>query len=69
MVETLEPQGKLDTKEADEAAEVNGPEDGVVQWASIDWAAEQENVQRLRQRIFAASQAGDLKRVRSLQKL
>jgi RNA-directed DNA polymerase len=29
----------------------------------------EEDVRRLRQRIFAASQAGDLKKVRSLQKL
>ncbi|MFF1960107.1 reverse transcriptase N-terminal domain-containing protein [Streptomyces sp. NPDC058220] len=29
--------------------------------------AAEENVRRLRQRIFAASQAGDLKRVRNLQ--
>ena len=32
-------------------------------------AATEENVRRLRQRIFAASQAGDLKKVRNLQKM
>ena len=32
-------------------------------------ALAEENVRRLRQRIFTASQAGDLKRVRNLQKL
>lgn len=38
-------------------------------WASVNWGKEQRAVQRLRQRIFAASQAGDLKRLRRLQKL
>ena len=35
----------------------------------MQWRAAEENVRRLRQRIFTASQAGDLKRVRNLQKL
>ena len=35
----------------------------------MGWRAAEENVRRLRQRIFTASQAGDLKRVRNLQKL
>ncbi|QKW48282.1 group II intron reverse transcriptase/maturase [Streptomyces buecherae] len=48
---------------------VNGPEDELLDWHAIDWDAAEENVRRLRQRIFAASQAGDLKRVRNLQKL
>ena len=48
---------------------VNGPEDGFPDWDQVDWGQAEENVRRLRQRIFAASQAGDLKRVRSLQKL
>ncbi|MGH3119774.1 MAG: reverse transcriptase N-terminal domain-containing protein, partial [Streptosporangiaceae bacterium] len=34
-----------------------------------DWQQVEEDVRRLRQRIFAASRAGDLKKVRSLQKL
>ena len=38
-------------------------------WDQVDWGQAEENVRRLRQRIFAASQAGDLKRVRSLQKM
>src|SRR5664279_1607482 len=60
---TPEPKGKLDTVTArttgaaqaveDVAGAVNGPED----------------VRRLRQRIFTASQAGDLAKVRNLQKL
>lgn len=51
------------------AATVNGPEDEDLDWASIDWRRGEEDVRRLRQRIFTASQAGDLKKVRNLQKL
>src|SRR6478752_8386383 len=48
---------------------VNGPKDQTLDWHAVDWHAAQENVRRLRQRIFTASQAGDLRRVRNLQKL
>ncbi|MFE7331662.1 reverse transcriptase N-terminal domain-containing protein [Streptomyces sp. NPDC057565] len=48
---------------------VNGPEDAPPDWEAIDWQAQEESVRRLRQRIFTASQAGDLKKVRNLQKL
>src|SRR5271169_6248510 len=75
---TLEPTGKLDamTARAAGAAQaapaavgvVNGPE-GELPWHAVSWRAAEENVRRLRQRIFTASQAGDLKRVRNLQKL
>ena len=51
------------------AATVNGPEGGLPDWDQVDWGQAEENVRRLRQRIFAASQAGDLKKVRNLQKL
>src|SRR6185436_9413173 len=34
-----------------------------------DWSVTEESVRRLRQRIFTASRAGDLKQVRNLQKL
>jgi hypothetical protein len=51
------------------AAEVNGPEGDFPDWDQVDWGQAEENVRRLRQRIFAASKAGDLKRVRNLQKL
>ena len=47
---------------------VNGPED-LLDWDAIDWRTEREKVRRLRQRIFKATQAGDWKQVRSLQKL
>jgi RNA-directed DNA polymerase len=66
MTRTLEPKDKLD---AAAAAVVNGPEDEPPGWHVVDWRAAEGNVRRLRQRIFTASQAGDLKRVRNLQKL
>ena len=71
---TPEPKGKLDTmttttaKTADGVG-VNGPEDELLDWLSIDWRRVEGEVRRLRQRIFTATQAGDLKRVRNLQKL
>jgi N-terminal domain of reverse transcriptase len=56
--------GKLDA-----TVVANGPEDVLSGWDAVDWQAAEENVRRLRQRIFTASQAGDLRRVRNLQKL
>lgn len=47
---------------------VNGPED-LPDWEAIDWHDQEEQVQRLRQRIFKATQAEDHKQVRNLQKL
>ena len=38
-------------------------------WHSIDWVDAERNVRRLRQRIFKATQDGDLTKVRNLQKL
>jgi len=73
--ETPEPKGKLDTMNgipdavASAPVPVNGPEDGFPEWDQVDWGQAEENVRRLRRRIFAASQAGDLKKVRNLQKL
>ena len=55
--------GKLGT------ATVSGPEGDVVGWGAVGWRQAEDNVRRLRQRIFTASKAGDLKKVRSLQKL
>jgi RNA-directed DNA polymerase len=49
-------------------ARVNGPEEPL-DWDAINWRAEKKKVRRLRQRIFKATQAGDLKKVRNLQKL
>jgi RNA-directed DNA polymerase len=47
----------------------NGPEGPDLDWDAIDWRAVEDRVRRLRQRIFKASQAGDLSKVRNLQKL
>jgi len=38
-------------------------------WNAIDWHRAEQRVRNLRHRIFRATQAGDGKRVRSLQKL
>jgi N-terminal domain of reverse transcriptase len=55
------------------AAVVNGPEGGTrpegTRARSVSMRQARENVRRLRQRIFKAAQAGDHKKVRSLQKL
>jgi RNA-directed DNA polymerase len=48
---------------------VNGPEGDILDWDAIDWRAVEDDVRRLRQRIFTASRVGDLKKVRSLQRL
>jgi RNA-directed DNA polymerase len=61
-----EPEGKLDTAAI---ANVNGPAGEVLDWDAISWRAVEDDVRRLRQRIFTASQAGDRKKVRNLQKL
>src|SRR6478672_10510000 len=70
-----EPKGKLDamttmqTATSVVVAVVNGPEGDHLDWVAIDWRTTEDDVRRLRQRIFTASKAGDLKKVRSLQKL
>jgi RNA-directed DNA polymerase len=38
-------------------------------WTTVNWRRAQRNVRNLRQRIFRASQVGDLNKARSLQKL
>jgi RNA-directed DNA polymerase len=64
LTTTPEPKGKLDTMTTDQVAPpvdvavVNGPEDDFLDWHPIDWRATEEEVRRLRQRIFTASQAG-----------
>lgn len=67
---------KLDAEAADPTASaagavvvVNGPHGDDLDWDAIDWRTVEGDVRRLRQRIFKASQDGDLKRVRNLQKL
>jgi RNA-directed DNA polymerase len=50
---------------------VNGPEDvaAVVDWDVVDWRLHEENVARLRRRVFKATREQDWARVRSLQRL
>jgi RNA-directed DNA polymerase len=48
---------------------VNGPEDEIPDWDAINWRHHEDNVRRLRQRIFTATQNGDWPKVRNLQKL
>jgi RNA-directed DNA polymerase len=52
-----------------DAARANGPEGGAADWDTVDWSRAEADVRRLRQRIFTASKGGDLKKVRSLQRL
>jgi RNA-directed DNA polymerase len=66
MTEISEPKDKLD---ATATVVVSGPEDAAERWRQIDWRRAEADVRRLRQRIFTASKAGDLSRVRRLQKL
>ena len=51
-MEMPEPMGKLDT------VEVNGPEGEVLDWDAVDWRRVEDDVRRLRQRIFTATQEG-----------
>ena len=48
---------------------VNGPAGVNLSWEAVDWRRHEDNVRRLRQRIFAATREGDLAAVRNLQKL
>lgn len=48
---------------------VNEPEDVVSEWDVVDWRRHEDNVGRLRQRIFTATKDGNLASVRNLQKL
>jgi RNA-directed DNA polymerase len=56
------------TADAGTGTVVNGPKDALG-WYGTDWDQAEKDVRRLRRRIFAASQAGDLKKVRNLQRL
>src|SRR2546423_14955074 len=51
------------------ALEVNGPEDELSDWDAIPWRHHEDNVRRLRQRIFKATRAQDHKTVRNLQRM
>jgi RNA-directed DNA polymerase len=52
MTKSLELKDKLD---APASPVVNGPEDDVLDWLSIDWHTVEDDVRRLRQLIFTAS--------------
>src|SRR3954452_16282755 len=67
-METPEPMGMLDAA-APQGVVVNGPEGDVLDWDAVAWRVVEDDVRRLRQRIFTATQAGDFKKVRNLQKL
>jgi RNA-directed DNA polymerase len=66
MTKAPEPEDKLD---ATTVVVANGPEDALFDWRQVDWRRVEDDVRRLRQRIFTASKAQDLKKVRNLQKL
>ena len=60
--------------EAVTSAKANGPEDqtqgeDAIRWDAIDWRACEDQVRRLRQRIFKAAREQDWPKVRNLQKL
>jgi hypothetical protein len=48
---------------------VNGTEDVALEWDAADWRLHEDNVRRLRRRIFKAAKDEDLAKVRSLQKM
>ncbi|WTO35960.1 group II intron reverse transcriptase/maturase [Streptomyces achromogenes] len=48
---------------------MNGPEGNEIDWDAVNWRACELEVQRLRQRIFKATQEQDWAQVRNLQKL
>jgi len=62
VLRPCELRDKLDT------VEVNGPEGGL-EWDVVAWRLHEENVTRLRHRIFKAARNEDWARVRSLQKM
>ena len=55
MIEAPEPEDKLDA-----TVVVNGPEDAPFDWRQVDWRRVEDDVRRLRQRIFTASKAGEI---------
>src|ERR1700730_11740144 len=48
---------------------VNVTEDVALEWDAVDWRLHEDNVGRLRRRIFKAAKEEDLAKVRSLQKV
>ena len=65
MTTTPVPADKLDATTPTAIAggvAVNGLQGEIFDWHAVDWRVVEDDVRRLRQRIFTASQAGDLKR-------
>ena len=63
MTATPEPKDKLGIMTTQRMATavpravvVNGPEDDGFEWYAVDWRVLEDDVRRLRQRIFTASQ-------------
>ena len=52
MSEAPEPEDKLGTAAT---AVVNGPEDAPFDWRQVDWRRVEDDVRRLRQRIFTGA--------------
>lgn len=62
---TSAPAETLDTA----VSAVNGPQGFPDDWDQVDWTRVEQEVRRLRQRIFTASRAGAHRKVRNLQRL
>ena len=70
MTNAREPTDKLDVTAAPRGVGgANGPEDPPLHWRQVDWRRVEQEVTRLRRRIFAAARAGNLAQVRNLQRL
>ena len=59
MTQAPEPEDKLDAATT-EVGVTNGPEDAPFDWHAVDWRRVEDDVRRLRQRIFTASKAGEI---------
>jgi RNA-directed DNA polymerase len=49
--------------------QANGPTGEILDWDAINWRIHEDNVRRLRDRIFKATKDGDWPKVRNLQKM
>ena len=58
MTEAPEPEDKLDATTRSRGERTRGR---ALDWRQVDWRRVEDDVRRLRQRIFTASKAGDLK--------
>jgi RNA-directed DNA polymerase len=52
-----------------DAVTANGTEDAILEWDAINWRIHEDNVRRLRGRIFKATKDGDWPKARNLQKM